>query len=440
LISLAIEAKTVLIVLSVLVLLASGFPVAFSLLAVTILGYLFLVGPQALYAISTIFFNTLTTDIFVAVPMFIFMAAVFESSGIGDRLYDAMYKWMSGLRGGLAMGTVILCTLIAAIAGLVGTSEVTMGLLAYPGMRKRGYGKKLAIGCILGGGCLGPLIPPSVPMILVSSISGVSSGKLFITGVFPGLMCSFLFCLYIGTRCSFDKSLAPVMVADERPTLKEKISSLKSLIAPLLLIFIVLGGIYTGAFTPSEAGGIGAAGSLLCASVMRTLNLGTLWKAISTAFRINAMVMWLALAGSAFSSLAGSTGVNVFIGNTIASLPLGTSGILVVMLGITLLMGCFIDTVAIIMINLPIMMPVAVRIGVDPLLFAFLFTMCLIVGMITPPFGYALFYFKGLGFEEVSMEDIYKSVLPYVSAIIVVLGLCFLFPSIPLWLAERMIK
>jgi tripartite ATP-independent transporter DctM subunit len=434
------EISAILIVLSVLILLASGFPVAFSLLSITIIGYLFLVGPQALYTISPIFFKTLTTDIFVAVPMFIFMAAVFEASGIGDRMYDAMYKWMAGVRGGLAMGTVLLCTIIAAIAGLVGTAEVTMGLLAYPGMRKRGYDKKLSIGCILAGGSLGPLIPPSVPMILVSSLSSVSSGKLFITGVFPGLICSFLFCLYIGIRSFLNKSLAPTMLSTERPNWREKFASLRYLIAPIFLVILVLGGIYSGAFTPSEAGGIGAAGAVVCSFIMRTFNRKTLWRAISTAFRINAMVMWLALAGSAFSSLAGSTGVNVFVGELISSMPLGSTGILILMLLITLVMGCFIDTVAIIMINLPIMMPVATMINVDPLFFAFLFTMCLIIGMITPPFGYALFYFKGLGFEEVKMEDIYRSVLPYVTLTIIVLILCFIFPSIPLWLPGKMIR
>ena len=203
------ETVGLLIVFSLLVFLSTGFPVAFTLLSIGILGYLIFLGPQALYAIAPIMFSSVTTDVYIAIPMFIFMAAVFESSGIGDRMYDAMYKWMAGLRGGLAMGTIVLCTIIAAIAGLVGTAEVTMGLLAYPGMRKRGYEKMTAIGPILAGGALGPLIPPSVPMIIISFISSVSSGKLFMSGVFPGLICSALFCLYIGIRCFVTKAWLP---------------------------------------------------------------------------------------------------------------------------------------------------------------------------------------------------------------------------------------
>lgn len=439
-IALGIEIKTVLIVVSVLVFLASGLPVAFSLLTITILGYLFLVGPNALYSIAPIFFKTITSDVFIAVPLFIFMAAVFEASGIGDRMYDAMNKWMRGLRGGLAMGTVMLCTLIAAISGLVGSAEVTMGMLAYPGMRKRGYDKNLAIGSVLAGGSLGPLIPPSVPMLLVSGMTSVSSGKLFIAGVIPGLTCAFLFCLYIGLRCFFNKRLAPVDLSDTKYDWGERLRALKNLIAPIILVILVLGGIYGGAFTPTEAGGIGAIGALICSVIMRTLTFQSLKRAVVTAFRVNAMIMWLAIAGSAFSSLVGSMGVSRFVGNLMQSFTLEPTGILMVMLSITLIMGCFIDTVSIIMINLPMMMPIAANSGIDPLFFAFLFTMTLIIGMITPPFGYALFYFNGLGFEDVTMSNIYRSVVPYVIISMFVLILCFLFPQIPLWLPNHMIR
>ena len=434
------ETVGLLIVFSLLVFLSTGFPFAFTLLSIGILGYLIFLGPQALYAIAPIMFSSVTTDVYIAIPMFIFMAAVFESSGIGDRMYDAMYKWMAGLRGGLAMGTIVLCTIIAAIAGLVGTAEVTMGLLAYPGMRKRGYEKMTAIGPILAGGALGPLIPPSVPMIIISFISSVSSGKLFMSGVFPGLICSALFCLYIGIRCFRNKSLAPTIPLEERADWRIKFISLRGLIAPIILVIVVLGGIYNVSFTPIEAGGIGAGGAIVCAAIMGTLNRKSLSRAVMTAFRVNGMIMWLAVGGAAFSSLAGSTGVNTFMGEILSSLQGGPYGVLFVMLGITFLMGMFIDTVAIIMINLPIMMPVAIHVGIDPLYFAFLMALTLITGMITPPFGYALFYFKGLGFKDVNMMDIYRSVVPFIFVMLTVLALCLIFPQIPMWLPGKMIR
>jgi TRAP-type mannitol/chloroaromatic compound transport system permease large subunit len=178
-------------------LMMTGFPVAFSMLSIAVVGYIVFVGPQALYTIFPIVFRNLTTDIYIAIPLFIFIAAVFQVSGVGDRLYETMYKWMAGLRGGLAIGTVAICTVVAAITGLGGTGTVTMGLLAYPEMRKRGYEKRMAIGCIPAGGALGPLIPPSIPMILVGNLSSVSVGETIYGWNFTRVdLFTFLYALY----------------------------------------------------------------------------------------------------------------------------------------------------------------------------------------------------------------------------------------------------
>ena len=425
---------------SFLVLMLTGFPVAFAMLSISILGYLVFVGPQALYTIFPVAFNTLTSDIFIAVPLFVFMASVFQVSGIGERMYDSMYKWMAGLKGGLAIGTVIICSLIAAITGLVATGTVLMGLLAYPEMRKRGYEKKMAIGPIIAGGTLGPLIPPSVPMIIVGGLGGISTGKLFISGIFPGLLCAFFFVLYVGIKCSLNPKLGPPIPLAERAQWKEKLVSTWGLLAPIVLIILVLGGIYSGVFTPMEAGGIGAVGALICAVVFRNLNWKNLSVAAMTTFKASAMVMWLTLTGGAFASLCGITGIKTFIGGLLAGLPLPSIGIMLTMLIIVFIMGMFIDSVAIIMITLPIMFPVAQQLGYDLLLFSLLFTLCVIIGMLTPPFGYALFYFKGIGHQDVSMKDIYDSSVPYVFLMLIVLGLCIVFPQIPLWLPNKMIK
>lgn len=439
-ISLDVSTISLLIGISFLVLMASGFPIAFAMLTVATVGYLVFVGPQALDALFPILFSTVTTDIFIAIPLFIFMASVFQVSGIGERMYEAMYKWMAGLRGGLAIGTVIICTVIAAITGLVATGTIMMGMLAYPEMRKRGYDKGIAIGSIIAGGCLGPLIPPSVPMIIISGLTGVSSGKLFISGVMPGLICSFLFCAYIGIRCFYNKSLAPSIPIDQRANWRDKFGSLGGLLFPILLILLVLGGIYAGAFTPSEAGAIGAAGALISTAILGNLTWKNVSSAVTITFRANAMVLWLGITGVTISSLTGITGVKNFVGGFLVGLPMGPYGILLIMLIIVFIMGCFLDSLAIIMITLPIMMPVAVQLGFDPLWFALLFIFNIIIGMLTPPFGYTLFYFKGLGHADVSMMDIYKSAGIFVICMAICLVLCIVFPQIPLWLPNKMIR
>ena len=425
---------------SLLALLATGLPVAFCMLSVAVVGYIVFVGPEALYTISPVIFRNLTQDIYIAIPLFIFMAAVFQVSGVGDRMYDTMHKWMAGLRGGLAIGTVLICTLIAALTGLGGTGTVIMGMLAYPEMMKRGYEKKMALGCIPAGGALGPLIPPSIPMILVAGFGGLSVGKLFMAGIFPGLICSFLFMLYIGIRCLYNPSLGPPIPLAERPNWKEKFISLGGAVAPILLILLILGGIYAGICTPSEAGGIGAFGALICAAIYRNFNWKNLRSAMITTFRVNAMVCWLILGGASFSSLCGITGVTHFVSDVLTALPIPPMGILVAMITIIFIMGMFIENAAIIMICVPIMMPVALELGFDPLWFGFIFTMCIVIGMITPPFGYNLFYMKGLGHAGVSMMDIYLSILPFIPLMVIALALCVIFPQIPLWLPSMMIR
>jgi tripartite ATP-independent transporter DctM subunit len=436
----SIELITIIIWASLLILMFTGFSISFSMLAVAIIGYIIFVGPHALPALYSVIYRNITLDIFIAIPLFIFMAAVLQVSGVGERLYDAMYKWMAGLKGGLAIGTVIICTIVAATTGLGGTGTIMMGLLAYPEMRKRNYEKRMALGCIPVGGALGPLIPPSVPAILVGGLGGLSTGKLFMAGIMPGLICSVLFCAYIGIRCLFNPSLGPPVPPKERVSWKEKFMALRGVMGALVLILLVLGGIYTGAFTPSEAGGIGAAGTLVIGVVYRSLTWAKLKEAVLTTFRVNAMVMWIVIGGSTFSSVCGITGITQFMSKILSGLPFGPYGILFVMLLILFIEGMFIDNTAIIMISLPIMLPTAISLGFDPLWFAFLFVMCVIIGMVTPPFGYNLFYLRGLNIKDVTMMDIYMSVLPYIPLFVIGLILCVVFPELALWIPNKMLR
>jgi len=437
---LSVGTTTLLITLSFFVLMASGFSIAFAMMSVGMVGYLAFIGPQPLYAIYPILFNTITKDVFTAIPLFTFMAALFQVSGIGERMYEAMYKWMAGLRGGLAVGSVLLCTLVAAITGVVATGTVLMGLLAYPEMTKRGYPKKMAIGPVLGGGALGPLIPPSVPMIIVGGLSGVSTGKLFISGIIPGFLCSIFFVIYILLKCYRDPKQGPPIPLEERATFQQKVSSLFALVLPIILIVIVLGGIYLGIYTPMEAGGIGAFGALICVAILRNLTWKNLQSAVFTTFQVTGMVLWITIGGLVFASLCGITRVTHFFSNLLTGLPFSPFGILLTMLLIAFIMGMFIDSVAIMMICIPVMFPVAQQLDFNLLFFAFVFVLTIIIGMVSPPFGYGLFYFRGLGHEGVTMQDIYLSSLPYVLIMLGVLFLCCLFPQIPLFLPDKMIK
>jgi tripartite ATP-independent transporter DctM subunit len=431
---------TFLIWFALLLLLATGFPVAFSMIGVAVVGFLVFVGPHALFTIYPTIFGTLTKDVFVAIPLFVFMAAVLEVSGIGSRMYDMMYKWMSGLKGGLAIGTVLICAVIAAMTGLSGTGTIIMGILAYPEMKKRGYDKSLAAGSIMAGGCLGPLIPPSLPMIIVGALAGISVGKLFMAGVLPGLICTLIFVVYIAIRCLLNPSLGPPIPLVERANWREKFASLAGVIGPVFLIFLVLGGIYTGVCTPTEAGGVGAVGALICSAIYRNLTWKNLYSALITSLRITSMNLWIVLAGAAFTSVCGITGVNRFVGVNLTGLELSPIGILCLMLFIIFILGMFMDSAAIMMITVPVFSPIAVAMGIDLLWFGFLLSLDVIIGMLTPPFGYSLFYFKGIGHKGVSMADIYQAAFPFVPLMVIVLALCILFPEIPLWLPRMMIK
>ena len=431
---------TVVIAGSLLLLIVTGLPIAFSLFFVSVAGILIWVKPEALFSFASVTYIISLQDYFIALPTFIFMATVLQVSGIGSGLYAMFYKWMAGLKGGLAMGTVGVSTILAAMTGSASTATVGMGLIAYPEMRDRGYAKSISVGCIPAGGCLGPLIPPSIPMIIVAALSYISIGKLFIAGIFPGLLTSFLFILYIGIRCLLKPATGPSIPVAERASWREKFISLRGVIAPIILIFLVLGLIYTGVCTPSEAGGIGAFGALICTAIYGNFTLKNLKESMLTALKLNAMVMWMIIAGCCFSSLLGITLVNQFIADILIGTVASRWVILGIMLFIVFIMGMFIDTTPITIICIPIFIPIVRALGFDPLWFGLIFTMDLLIGFMTPPFGMSLFYFKGVGHPDVSMADIYRAVLPFVGLMTFAWILCIIFPPISMWLPSLMIK
>lgn len=436
----SIELTTLIIWGGFLLLMAIGTPISFAMLVTGVLGYIFFVGAKGLSITSSITYNVMTMDLYLAIPLFIFMAAIFQASGLSSLLYEIMYKWMSGVRGGLAIGTILVATLIGAMTGLAGTATVTLGMLAYPEMEKRGYNKIISIGPIIAGGALGLIIPPSITMILVGSMSGLSVGKLFMAGVMPGLLAAIVFITYIGLRCFLNPALGPALPTEERITWKEKFSSLTKILPPLALVILILGGIWLGVFTATEAGGIGAIGSLLYTLGTRNLTWKTLKDAGNQTLRLTGMVMWLAVGGVIFTSLNSRTGTGAFISEALGSLSSSPFTMMLILVTIIIILGFILETFAIIISVMPIMLPIVTKIGIDPLLFGFCFALALIIGVMTPPFGYAIFYFAGLKHPGVTVADIYKATMVFAGILTLVLLLCLIFPPIVLWFPNVMIK
>lgn len=427
----------ILLVLLVLVLLAVGIPIGFALGGVSVLGVMILMGPNGLYMLFATAYGEVTNYLLIAVPLYIFMANMLGVSNLSDDLYQAVHSWFGGLRGGLAMGTVVICALFAAMAGISSVATISMGLIALPSMLNRGYHKSLAMGCISAGGALGILIPPSIIMIIYGSIAEVSIGQLFMGGVIPGIMLTIIYVCYIGVCCFLRPDLGPP--TQEILSLSAKIRSLKGIFLPLLLIGSVLGVIYFGVCTPTEAAAIGAAGALLCSAVYRKLTFRNLYQASMRTLRLNAMVLWIMIGAVAFSHLMSLAGLHTHTLKLISRIQAEPWVILATMQLIFFILGMFLDPAGVIMITTPVFLPIVNKLGFDPVWFGVLFVINMEMAYLTPPFGFNLFIMKGVVPPEISMADIYRSILPYVVLQALCLVLVILFPQLVLWLPQNMV-
>lgn len=433
-------AVTLILFVGLMIGLASGLPIVFVLGSLSVIFSFLLWGPMSLTVIASKTFDTSTSFVLVAVPMFILMANILERSGVADDLYDAMYKWMGPLRGGLAIGTVLICTVFAAMSGLSAPAVITVGLISIPRMLERGYDKRIAIGSIAAGGALGALIPPSVMMILVALFTNLSIGKMFIGGIFPGLLLSGLFCFYIGIRSFLQPQIAPALPKEERASWGEKITALKSLVLPVFIIIMVLGTIFTGITTPSEASAMGAIGAIISAAVYRKLQWPMLKVSIINTAKITGMALWLVFVAGAFSQVYSSVGGPRLIEQLVTAMPGGAWGAVIFVQAVLLVLGCFLEPTSIIMITVPVFFPAIVNLGFDPLWFAIVYVVNMEMSYITPPFGFNLFYLKSILPESVSMNDVYRSVTPFVLLDILGLAIVMIFPQIAIWLPNVLIK
>jgi tripartite ATP-independent transporter DctM subunit len=435
----SIELVTLLMFGSLVLLLISGLPIGFSTASIAVIFALFLWGPASLYIIGETVFNWMNSYALVAVPMFIFMANVLSRTGIVDDLFDTIYLWAGPLKGGLAVVTVLVSTLMAAMVGIVGATEVTMGLVALPAMLKRKYDKSIACGCVCAGGSLGYLIPPSIVFIFYGLAAGESVGKLFMGGMLPGLLLTALYVAYIIIRSFLQPDLAPPLPKEERQIpLKKKMLAAKALVLPTIVILVVLGSIYLGVTSITEASGVGAIGALACAAVKRKLNWQQLKESGYQTIRVTSMVVWLCVGSTAFISVYTALGGTQFAKEVIVGLPLGRWGILIFMQIFLIFLGCFIDWLGILMLTLPIFLPIIKSLGFNPLWYGVLFNINMQIAQLTPPFGMALFYLKGVAPPGIKIGDIYSGIWPFVLLQMLGLGLTMMFPQIALWLPTLM--
>jgi tripartite ATP-independent transporter DctM subunit len=415
-----------------------GLPIAFTLGGLAMIFTLCLWGPAGLLMMSSHAYGESMNFILVSAPLFILMAVVLEGSGIAEDLFETMYLWLGGLPGGLLTGTIIICAIFAAMSGISGVATVTMGLIALPAMLKRGYDRKMVIGGIMCGGALGIIIPPSVIAILYGSITGTSVGKLFMGGFIPGFMIAGVMIFYTTVRCVRNPKDGPPVPKEERASFRVKLASLKNIIFPLLLILLVLGVIYSGICTPTEASGIGAFGALLCSLIKRNLTWRSLKAASIRTLNITCMAMWIVFAAKSFSSIYTAGGASDFILSLIKDLAIPPLMIIGLMQFIFFILGMFIDPVGMCMICSPVFLPIVTTLGFDPVWFGILFILNCGMAYITPPFGFNLFYMRAIAPSDCTMREIYASVWPWVICEAIVLILTMFFPQIGMWLPNKM--
>ncbi len=421
-----------------------GYPLAISIGGVGFIIGSLLFGPhitlELYYARS---FSILNNYILLAVPLFVFMGTMLERSGVTERMYDVLYLWLGGLRGGLAITTVLLGTIVAACVGVIAASVTMLTLIALPAMIRRGYDKALACGAVCSGGTLGILIPPSIMLVVYGPMAAIPVGELFFGAFMPGLVLSALYCIYIAIYSLFRPHAAPPAPAEDRQVsfLKKTRMLLISMVPPIVLVLGVLGSIFFGVASPTEAAGVGSAVATLLAIVYRRFNLKVLKETMLTTLRVSGMVMLIICLAVAFVGVFMRAGCDHVVADFILGAPGGKWGAFAFIMFICFILGFFIDWIGIVLIMVPIITPIGAALGFNPLWFAMMICINLQMSFMTPPFAYALFYVRGAVDPElgVTTADIIRGVIPFVILIVIGLALCIAFPQIILWLPGKML-
>ncbi|KZL13107.1 TRAP transporter large permease subunit [Pseudovibrio sp. Ad26] len=427
--ALGIELATVLMFGSLLLLLLTGMPLAFVTLLVALIFALGWFGPGAVPLIVSRIFSFVNSFVFVSVPMFVLMAAILDRSGIAKDLFDAMRLVGGRLRGGIAIQTLLVAVVLAAMSGIIGGEVVLLGVIALPQMLRLGYDRKLAIGVCCAGGALGTMIPPSIVLIIYGLTASVSIGDLFTAAFFPGLMLAGMYAAYILFRAYSNPEVAPIPEAGEI-SIAEKMRLLKGLFLPILVVVFVLGSIYGGIASVTEASAIGVLGVTISTIIRREFSVKLIMGAAKQTLSTVGMIVWIGVGASALVGVFNLMGGIRFVQALITGISDDPTIVILFMMLILFVLGMFLDWVGIALLTMPIFVPIVSQLGYDPIWFGVVFAMNMQVSFLSPPFGPAAFYLKSVAPPDISLGEIFRALLPFIMIQIVAVALLIIFPGI----------
>lgn len=427
---LGIGGGTFLMFAMLLGLLVTGIPLAYITLLVALIFALGWFGPMVVPLITSRVYSFVSSFVFVSVPMFVLMAAILDRSGIARDLFDAMRLVGGRLRGGIAIQTILVAVILAAMSGIIGGEVVLLGLVALPQMLRLGYDKHLAIGVVCAGGALGTMLPPSIVLIIYGLTANVSIGDLFTASFFPALMLAGFYVIYILVRAYLNPAIAPIPEQDDNTPMSEKLRLLKGLILPLLVVVCVLGSIYGGIASVTEASAVGVAGVLLSTVIRGEFTLDLLKGAALQTLQTVGMIVWIGIGASALVGVFNLMGGINFVSDLITGISDNRVIILLFMMLILFVLGMFLDWVGIALLTMPIFVPIISELGYDPVWFGVVFCMNMQVSFLSPPFGPAAFYLKSVAPPGISLATIFKSLLPFIALQILALAMLIIFPGI----------
>ncbi|MGD8562297.1 MAG: TRAP transporter large permease [Desulfarculaceae bacterium] len=410
-------------------------PVAYVMTLIGFLGFSLLrTWDAGLILLARDFYDVYSSYGLTIIPLFIFMGQIAFNAGISSRLYDSAYKFVGSSTGGLATATVCACTAFGAVCGSSPATAATMATVGLPEMKRYGYGNKLAAGSVASGGGLGMLMPPSVVLIVYGILTEQSIGKLFVAGVIPAVFMTILFALAVRAYCHFHPEEGPVC---ESCTWRERINSLTGTLETMAVFLLVMGGLFTGLFTPTEAGAVGAASVILVAMFRRQLNWEGFKQSIFQTLRTSCMVLLLVAGAVVFGHFLAITRIPFNVAEWVSELALPNYMIIGLIVLVYLIGGCFIDALALIMLTIPIFYPIVTEMGYDPIWFGVIIVLVTQMGVITPPVGINVYVVSGID-RDIPLEDIFRGVTPFLLALIVGTAFLVLFPQIVLWLPNLM--
>lgn len=430
-----IELITLAIVLALFTLMAIGVPLGASTLLISVSTAYLAFGTNGFILVTSAVTKVMDKQALIAVPFFVFMANIMERSGVAKELFNSMAILGGRMKGGVAVQTCLVAVILAAMSGVVGGEIVLLGVIALPQLFRLGYDRKLSIGVLCASGSLATLIPPSVVLIVYGAEANVSIKDLFTAGVMPGILLASLYIVYVLIRVRLNPAMGPAYDAPETelPFL-QRLSYLKGLILPFLLIFGVLGSIYGGVATVTESAAIGAVGALIVAAARRELTLKGLREALWATTLTTGSILWLIIGAVSLVGIYNLLGGTRFLSGLLTGLDVAPIVVIIIMMAIIFFLGTFLEWIAIVFITVPVFAPVVTQLGYDPVWFGILFAMNIQIYMLSPPFGPACFYLKSVAPKDVTLQEIFLAVLPFIGLQIIGLSLVMAFPQIALWL------